>query len=55
MNARPDLLTKTSGLFSRSTVDMSELGDVGTGILVSGLVLLIAVAVLLVAGSAASL
>jgi len=55
LNDRPDLLTKPSGLFSRSTVDMSELGDVGTGILVSGLVLLIVVAVLLVAGSAASL
>lgn len=55
LSDRPDLETKPSGLFFRETVNMSELGDVGTGILVSGLVLLIAVAILLVASSAASL
>jgi len=54
-NARPDLVTKSSGLFSDNTIDMSELGDVGTGILVSALVLLIVISLVLVAGSAVSL
>ena len=50
---RPDLAT--SGAVARTKVDMSQLGDVGSGVLVSVLVVLIVVALLLVAGSAASL
>ncbi|MEO1619939.1 MAG: phycobilisome rod-core linker polypeptide [Cyanobacteria bacterium J06632_3] len=53
LSDRPDLAT--SGAFARNIVDMSKLGDVGSGILVSGLVLLIVVALLFVSGSAASL
>jgi len=51
---RPDLATKSTGIFAVDTFDMSELGDIGQGLFVAALVLLIAVAVILVAGTAIS-
>ncbi|MGD1896214.1 MAG: phycobilisome rod-core linker polypeptide [Phormidesmis sp.] len=51
---RPDLVTKPSGIFF-NTVDMSEVGDIGSGILISALAALIVIALILVLSSAASL
>ncbi|MEL7359703.1 MAG: phycobilisome rod-core linker polypeptide [Cyanobacteria bacterium J06634_6] len=52
---RPELVTEPSGIFTRSTVDMSDLGNIGQGIFVAALGLLIVISVVLVAGTAASL
>jgi len=52
---RPELVTRPTGIFSIPTVDMAELGDIGQGIFVAALVLLVMASIVLVAGSAASL
>ena len=52
---RPELVTNPVGVLYIPTVDMAELGNIGQGIFVAAVVLLVAVSILLVAASAASL